>query len=337
ACKVRKVHNGIVISVIDTGTGISEADQSTVFEKFKQVGDTLTDKPKGTGLGLPICKQIIEHHGGRIWVESEWGKGSNFSFSLPSRTGMGVGMKPIDIDILVKQLKVHVETTTPSLTEHKKTILVVDDDASIRELLKQVFETSGYQVKLAEDGIEAIKQVKAERPDLIVLDVMMPGVSGFDVVAMLKNDPQTVDIPIIILSIIEDQERGYRLGVDQYFIKPINMEKLLREADVLLSRGTSKKKVLVMDENESTMKTLVEVLKAKGYSVAEASNGAEFVEKALSVKPDMIIVDTLVSDHRELIKTLRFEKGLENVFFFLISGGEEMRGGEGKVDGSDKS
>jgi signal transduction histidine kinase/CheY-like chemotaxis protein len=319
-CSATRINQEIVVCVSDTGMGIAKENQEKVFEKFKQIGDTMTDKPKGTGLGLPICKQIIEHHGGRIWVESEWGRGSNFLFSLPVREQAEItDLRIMDVDTLVKQLRDHVVTAAPTSRAGGKTVLVVDDDLSIRRLLRQELEAESYRVKEAADGMEALNQVKKERPDLIILDVMMPGMSGFDVAAVLKHDPITMGIPIVILSVIENKERGYKIGVDRYFTKPVDMEGLLREIGELLSLGTSKKKVLVVDENVSTVKTLAEVLEAKGYSVVGAYNGAECIEKAIKEKPDMIIVDALISDHHDITKTLRFEKGLENVYFILLA------------------
>ncbi|MEC4812991.1 MAG: PAS domain S-box protein [Scytonema sp. PMC 1069.18] len=318
-CRVQQKNNGICISVIDTGIGIAPEDQPKVFEKFRQVGDTLTDKPKGTGLGLPICKQIVDHHGGRIWVESELGKGSTFSFIIPIYESDNKTSVTLNLDALVKQLKEHVITTTIALNEKRKTILVVDDDINIRELLRQQLETEGYNVREAKDGMDAIHQIKITRPDLILLDVMMPQINGFDVAAVLKNDPQTADIPIIILSIVEDKERGYRIGIDRYLTKPINAEKLINEISSLLSQGISSQKVLVVDKNASTLKILSDVLQTQGYSVIEASDPQECVRKALLAKPDMIIIDSILSQEADLVKTLRFEKELENVFFIMLS------------------
>lgn len=234
-CRVRRIDNAIAISVIDTGIGVAETDQSQVFEQFKQIGDTLTDKPKGTGLGLPICKQIVEHHGGTIWVESELGKGSNFSFTLPIGAEVDVELQKIALDIAVNQLKDFVVTQNQSPTQQEKTILVVDDEAPIRKLLRQQLEAEGYIVKEAKDGWDAITQVRKQSPDLIILDVMMPQFSGFDVAAILKNNPETLGIPIIILSIVGEEERSYRLGVDKYLTKPINTEVLLKEIRLLVS------------------------------------------------------------------------------------------------------
>lgn len=318
-CQVRKTGKEIIISVIDTGIGIAREDQDKVFDRFKQIGDTLTDKPKGTGLGLAISRQIVEYHGGRIWVESEPGKGSKFSFTIPiTITEKDTIVKIIDVDTLVKQLRDHVMTVSPEHAESKKNILVVDDDTSIRALLRQELETVDYCVREAKDGLEAISEIKKEKPDLIVLDVMMPKMNGFDVAAVLKNDPGTMDIPIVILSIVEDKERGYRIGVDRYFTKPVNTEDLLKEIGVLISRGGSKKKVLVVDEDESTLKTLVEVLDAKGYTVISTNGCEEFIKKVKAEKPDMVIIDALLSERYNLVKTLRFEKGLENVIFLLL-------------------
>lgn len=320
SCTIRVTRQGdrILVRVIDTGLGIAPDDQPKVFEKFKQVGETLTDKPKGTGLGLPICKQIIEHHNGRIWVESEPGQGSTFSFTLPLSPAINVETEKMNINILVRQLKESIVQTKPLPAKDYKTILVVDDDPHIRELLRQELEAESYEVKEAKDGMDAITQVKTTKPDLILLDVMMPQINGFDVAAILKNDPQTMGIPIIILSIIEDKARGYLLGIDRYLTKPINKEELLNDIGLLLSQGTSNKKVLVVDKDASTVKILSEVLQSQGYSVSEAYNGQECIDKALSVKPDMIIVDSVFSQQHDLVKTLRFEKGLENVFFVLL-------------------
>lgn len=316
-CDAKMINGEIVISVTDSGMGISEENQPKVFEKFKQVGDTITDRPKGTGLGLPISKEIIEHHGGRIWVQSELGKGSTFSFSLPV-VGAGIRKEEVELNALLQRLKEHVETISTRQLSGQKTVLIVDDDASIRELLRQELEDEGYRVSEAVNGVEGVKVAKAERPDLIVLDIMMPEMNGFDAAAILKHDPLTMDIPIVILSVVEDKERGYRIGVDRYFTKPVDIETLTQEIGTLISKGPSKKKILVVDEDESTVQALSEVLETKGYSVAGACNGVECVNRAIDFKPDMIILNRLISDRENTVKTLRFEKGLENVYFVFI-------------------
>jgi signal transduction histidine kinase/CheY-like chemotaxis protein/ligand-binding sensor domain-containing protein len=315
-CSGRCDRNELVISVTDSGIGIASADQPKVFEKFKQVGDTLTDKPKGTGLGLPICKEIIEYHGGHIWVESEPGMGSTFSFTLPiaeapAGTEVPARKRTVDIEALVRQLRERVATHQP----RDKSILVVDDDPNIRSLLNQELAEAGYRVRLAEDGRKALALIREETPGLVILDVMMPEMNGFDVAAVLKNDPATMEIPIIILSIVEDKERGFRLGVDRYLTKPIDTAYLFHEVDALLDQGKSKKRVMVVDEDVSTVRTITDVLEARGYQVVEA-NGSDLVSRAVHSKPDVIILNSLLSSD-EAVRALRFEKGMEDVLFLI--------------------
>jgi len=315
-CSVSKINNEIVVSISDTGIGIAPGDFDAVFEQFKQVGgDTLTDKPKGTGLGLPICKEIVEHHGGRIWLESEIGKGSTFSFALPVTKTNGVA-RPIHLDDLVKQLKEQVAQSHINLIGKASKILIVDDDDSIRSLLQQELGDAGYSIEEARNGKEALASVRKQRPDLIILDIMMPEMNGFDVAAVLKNDPQTMDIPIIVLSIVQDKTRGFRIGVDRYLTKPIDTGLLFSEIGSLLEQGKSKKKVMVVDQDAATVNTLTEVLKTKGYSVMEA-NEKELLEKAIANQPDIIIINSVLSGKQDIVQTIRFEKGLENVLFLV--------------------
>ena len=199
-----------------------------------------------------------------------------------------------------------------------RTILIVDDEAHLRSLIQQTLEEledEGVELHVATNGEEALASIQALQPNLVFLDVMMPEMNGFDVAAVLRNDPQTLDIPIIILSIVQDRERGFRLGVDRYLTKPIDTDVLFREVGALLEQRKSHKRVLVVDDDASAVKTLSEVLKARGYSVTEA-RGHDLFEKAKMLQPDIIMLSS--SDPKpEIVQTLRFEKGLENVLFFV--------------------
>ena len=179
----------------------------------------------------------------------------------------------------MRQLREKVATHQP----RDKSVLVVDDDSNIRSLLQQELTEAGYAVRLAEDGRKALTLIREETPGLVILDVMMPEMNGFDVAAVLKNDPATMDIPIIILSIVEDKERGFRLGVDRYLTKPIDTASLFHEVDTLLDQGKSRKKVMVVDEDASTIRTLTDVLETRGYEVVE-SNGSELVSQSRSLQ-----------------------------------------------------
>ena len=320
-CEVKQTEDEMRISVIDTGKGISDADQQKVFEKFKQVGEVMTDKPQGTGLGLPICKQIIDYHHGRIWVESKLDVGSTFSVALPLKGNESAQQLPT-VTTLVEQLKVDVKQTVQQTAETidgaPKTILVVDAESNIRRLLRQELEQEGYQVTEAADGVAALSCVKQQKPDLIITDVMMPRLDGFDLTAVLKSNPETHHIPTIILSIVEDCDRGFRLGADRYLSKPIEVGKLLQNVETLITDTTSRGKVLIIDKDTPENQALTDMLLSKGYIVATARTGQEGLDKARSIKPNMIIVDAALCKEHDIIKTLRYEKGLENVSVILV-------------------
>ena len=320
-CRVKQTDKSIVVSVIDQGVGISEPDQPKVFERFKQVGDTLTDKPQGTGLGLPISKEIVEHHGGRIWVESELGKGSTFSFSLPIAIVIEnkVQIPAINFDTLLDQLKKRVmfDSQLSGQSGSPKNILVIDDDASIRSLLRQVLEAKGYVVREAKNGQEAIAKVRESRPDLITLDVIMQGINGYEVASILKSDPATLDIPIIIVSVLDDQDKGLHLGIDSYVSKPVDMVILIREVELLLSSKTkSSKKILVVDDNFVSIDLLMEMLQNQGFLPSTISPQDDLRANAIALQPNVIIASTKLADQ---VQTLRMEKSMEHIRFLLIA------------------
>jgi DNA-binding response OmpR family regulator len=248
-------------------------------------------------------------------MESEVVKGSTFSFSIPIVKKESKN-KPVNLDKLLAQLKEQMAESSTNSSEKASTILIVDDDDSIRSLLHQELSDTGYLIEEACNGKQALECVRRNKPDLIILDVMMPEMNGFDVAAVLKNDPETMDIPIIVLSIVQDKIRGYKIGVDRYLTKPIDTVQLFSEVGALLEQGKSKKKVMVVDEDSAAVRTLTEVLQTKGYSVVE-SDGKEVLEKAISNQPDIIILNSVQSDKQELMHALRFEKGLENVLFLM--------------------
>ena len=320
-CRVKLDDQSIMVSVIDQGVGISESDQPKVFEKFKQVGDTLTDKPQGTGLGLPISKEIIAYHGGKIWVESEIGKGSTFSFTIPINIENEI--PSINFDILIEQLKKRAVSESSSQTDNQnaidtpKNILVIDDDASIRNLLRQELEAKGYTVREAGNGQEAITQVRESRPDLITLDIIMDGISGYDVAAILRSDPATLDIPIIIVSVIDDKNKGRHLGIDSYVTKPLDMVLLLREVDILLSSKASMgKKILVVDDNFGSIDLLMEMLQNQGFLPSKINPQDDLQASAIASQPDVIIASTKLADQ---VQSLRAEQGMEHIRFLLIA------------------
>lgn len=272
---------GVMVSVSDTGIGIKEEDLEAVFDKFRQVGtksDILIDKPEGTGLGLAISKNIVERYEGKIWVESELGKGSTFYFVIPT-----------------SRPKVEKEEKIiPSKEKREeKLILVVDDEPNACKFLNYHLAMRGYKVIDAYNAEEAVEKTRAYKPDLITLDVIMPGIGGFDVVSILKNDPETKNIPILMISIIDEKERGYCLGANAYINKPIDKEELIRKIEGLLTKG-KEKKVLIADDDPTIVKAIKYALDRKGYKTVEAFNGEEAVEKVALEVPDLVILDIIM-------------------------------------------
>ncbi len=319
-CSVTHNTGSVTVSVADMGTGIPKAKLKHIFNRFEQGGETLTSKPQGSGLGLAICRHIIESHAGTIWAENREGGGSTFSFTIPVKSEVSMGISSIDHEVteIVRQLKNHVGIIHPRQNKGKRVIMIIDDDAHIRELLRQELEADGYTIVESEDGLDAIQKLQKTKPHLIILDIMMPKINGYDTAAVIRNNPDTRDIPIIILSILEDAQRGYRLGIDRYFTKPVDTKSLLAEIKRLLTQGETLKKILIIDQSESTVKSLAEALQAKGYSVGKAYSGKQAVRMARKMKPSLIILDALLQERNEITRTIRFEKGMENVCFILL-------------------
>ena len=277
--------SSLIVRVQDQGTGISESDQKLVFEKYKQVGDVITDKPTGTGLGLPISKEIVEMHGGRIWVESTPGEGSTFSFSLPLATVVDPGLPCIDD----RQLLSELETGQPASAASSTTVLVVDDDASVRELVCQMLQEAGYQTVEAADGIAGLQSARSAQPDVIILDVMMPRLNGFDCAAALKADAACRHIPILMLTVIQDAQRAYGLGIEGYVTKPFAEAHLLSEVRRLLDRRTRTRQLVVLGSTEDS-RALVDRLEATSSELSHVEDLTGLQAALTATEPDMVLV-----------------------------------------------
>ncbi len=195
--------NYIQVSIKDTGIGIDKKDFDRLFQRFQQLDNVLTRKTTGSGLGLAISKQIIELHGGKIWVDSKPGKGSEFSFILP---------------------------VTHSEEKMGKKILIIDDEQDLCETIKARLESNNFKVATAKDGREGLDKVKEYKPDLIILDLMMPGMDGFEVCKRLKKDIKTSATPVIILTALEQEDAAKKallIGAEGYMVKPFEQDALL--------------------------------------------------------------------------------------------------------------
>jgi CheY-like chemotaxis protein len=208
--------SAVHVHVEDTGIGIAPENLSRVFDRFYRVDDPVVQEAGGTGLGLSIAKMFVEMLGGDIWVKSELGKGSTFSFSLP--LGGDEQAEPVT-DLMASE--------PAAALAHRPKILVVEDDHDLALLLRRELESDGYYVVLAGSGEDALWLARREQPQLIALDIMLPDVDGFAVLERLKAHPVTQPIPVIIASVFAEPEKGYALGAADYLVKPFGREKLL--------------------------------------------------------------------------------------------------------------
>ncbi|MBL8100106.1 MAG: GAF domain-containing protein [Anaerolineales bacterium] len=293
--------NEVKVSVIDTGAGISKADQEKLFQPFSQVDASPTRKTGGTGLGLSICKQLINMHGGEIWVESEEGKGSKFHFTLPIYPKEG-------------------ETIAG-----EKVILAIDDDMQVISLYERYLHPQGYQVVPLTDASRAVEKVKQLKPFAITLDIMMPGIEGWTVLDALKSDPDTRHFPVIICSIIEDLEKGFNLGASDYLVKPILEEDIVNALDKLNTDG-SIREVLIIDDNPNDLRLIGKMLTDDGrYKPILADSGQSGWNIIKSGNPPhAIILDLFMPDLDgfQLLEKLQGDKKLREIPTIVISGME---------------
>jgi signal transduction histidine kinase/CheY-like chemotaxis protein len=226
-CTARFEEGQLRVCVSDTGIGIPKQERESVFERFKQSGNTMTDKPKGTGLGLPISREIVEHHGGSIWVESTPGKGSCFTFTLPLHPQPKLKEEP--------RLPLRPHSGTPSEFQNPEArlVLVVDDDPSICSFLQQVLEAEGYAVLTAINGTSALELAKRHLPDCITMDLLMPEMDGETAIHLLRQDPMTRDIPIVVISAVLGSAHSES---DATLPKPLDEETLVRTVNALVQQ-----------------------------------------------------------------------------------------------------
>lgn len=305
----------VSISVTDNGVGISADNQSVIFEEFRQVGDTTRGVKEGTGLGLAITKRLIEQQGGSIRVTSELGKGSCFHFTLPA------GRAVTEVD---------VEATTGDVTgpatqsaSGKPLILIVDDEAAARELLTSYLESAGYGVAMASSSAEAMRKAIQLQPSAITLDILMPGGSGFETLYQLKNASKTVNIPIIVVSVVDQKQLGFTLGAAEYLVKPVRRSVLLDTIRKYTEpRAETSSEILVVDDDQKTRDLFADILRSQGYTARLAGNGQDAL-RILSEEPIIAVLLDLIMpemDGFDVLRKIKDDPKLSDIPVFVVTG-----------------
>ena len=302
----------ITIAVTDTGIGMTEEQMGRLFQEFSQADSSTTRKYGGTGLGLAISRHFCRMMGGDITVASKPGEGSTFTLRLP-RT---------------------VQSDETSVTEarcgacpigggrrgtEEPLILVVDDDATVRELVERHLERAGFAVVTARGGQEGLRLVRELRPAAVTLDIMMPDLDGWTVLAAIKGDPALASIPVVLMSIVDQKSRGYALGAADYLIKPVDRTKLVETLTGIC--GSAAGRALLVDDDEVVRRSVRQALEPMGWQVAEAENGQVAVESLTAARPDVIILDLMMPkmDGFEFLDELRGRPDWQDIPVVVIT------------------
>jgi signal transduction histidine kinase/CheY-like chemotaxis protein len=281
ALRVRKVADGrnwVEFAVADTGIGMTAEQQAKLFEEFTQADSSTARRYGGTGLGLAITRKLARMMGGDATVASEPGKGSVFTVRLPS------GAEPV--------ARSATNGGRPPSTD---CVLVVDDDATARELIADQLKAEGFSVATAAGGLEGLKLAKDLRPIAITLDVMMPDLDGWSVLAALRQDPELAEIPVIMITILDEHRRGVALGAAGYLTKPIDRERLHR----MISRFRAPARptrVLLVEDDADQRERVRAWLEGQQWIVQEAANGREALARLQADKPDVILLDLMMPE-----------------------------------------
>src|SRR5712671_2984924 len=278
----RQVGSQVKLEVRDNGSGIAPEEQRRIFEAFYRLAQT-GSTTEGTGLGLAITARLVELHGSKLEIKSKPGEGTCFYFSLP-------------LLAIAPDEPAQTTISTPRAGRTPR-ILVVEDNAATGQLIQSQLTSSGYETLRCDQPERATEMAAEHQPDAITLDLLMQPVHGLEVLLQLKNDPRTSNIPIIVVTIVDQPGVGTALGADEYLVKPVDKATLLAGVErCLRSRGGTApaRSILVVEDDVSTLEVIVELLKAYGYSVSTATDGEQARVSVAQFLPELVILDLVL-------------------------------------------
>ncbi|ESA32568.1 pas domain s-box [Leptolyngbya sp. Heron Island J] len=308
--------------VSDTGIGMKDDQVEKIFDAFTQADASTTRKYGGTGLGLAITKQFINMMGGDISVESLYGQGTTFSLVIPQVVQpTNPKGKPFFAPTLSSS-EGEVVLAHNVLTQQstKQTVLVIDDDDDAREILRRSLDEAGYDVVCAASGEQGLALAGELLPDAITLDVMMPQMDGWSVLRQLKEMPVVSEIPVILLSIVDDRPMGHSLGAADYLTKPIDRKRLLSVLETHLANQVSPT-ILVVEDDVNAREIMGRFLQRQDWTVELASNGREALQYLDNHLPNLIVLDLMMPemDGFEFIQMLRQNSDWQDIPVIVVT------------------
>ncbi len=277
----------VELSVVDTGIGMDPEDARRLFMPFTQIASQLTKRVEGTGLGLAMVRRLAELHGGTVAVTSQAGRGSCFTVWLPWR---GLQTGPV-VEARPPQLGPDAAPAFVARTGSRRLALVVEDDDEAAALMGLQLESEGFDVRTVTSAEAALALTGTLRPDLITVDILLPGMDGWDFIARLRDLPAWADIPVVVVSVMADHRRGFSLGASLVLQKPVSRQALARGLDRIGLTPGGEATVLVVDDDPSAIEIMATHLRQSGHVVLRAPGGAEGIELARRFRPDLIALD----------------------------------------------
>ena len=274
----------VEISVSDTGIGIPPEDQQRIFEEFRQTKGKDPQVGEGTGLGLTLAKRFVELHGGRIWLESEVGRGSTFTFTLPMQS--------------VVEKTVTTRDTTLDVQHKGPLVLVIEDDPSAAKLLSLYLTEAGFAFEVVNESEAALEKVRTLHPAVITLDILMPRLDGWELLTRLKTNDLAERIPVVIISVLDERGKGFALGAADYLVKPVDRQALISSVGRLSQSALDRRDVtiLAVDDDPMALELMDAVLRPEGFTVLKAGGGREGLRLARERRPNLIVLDLLMPD-----------------------------------------